>query len=93
MPINNRIPENELVLPSLFLMEVSEGHITTEELIPKLRKIMKPSGEDLDILANRTDDKFSQKVRNLKAHNTFERLVTPSIRTAYTTCRLKANHI
>ena len=35
---------------------------------------MKPSGEDLAILSGRTDDKFSQKVRNLKAHNTFERL-------------------
>jgi predicted HNH restriction endonuclease len=34
---------------------------------------MKPSGEDLDILSGRSDDKFSQKVRNLKAHNTFER--------------------
>lgn len=35
---------------------------------------MKPSGEDLDILNGRSDDKFSQKVRNLKAHDTFESL-------------------
>ena len=34
---------------------------------------MNPSGEDLQILDNRSDDKFSQKVRNLKAHNAFER--------------------
>ncbi len=34
---------------------------------------MKPTGEDLQILSARTDDKFSQKVRNLKAHSTFER--------------------
>ena len=34
---------------------------------------MKPSGEDLQILSGRADDKFSQKVRNLKAHSTFER--------------------
>jgi len=34
---------------------------------------MKPSGVDLEILAGRKDDKFSQKVRNLKAHDTFER--------------------
>jgi hypothetical protein len=68
-----RIPENELVLPSLFFMEINDGHITTEELIPKLREIMKPAGEDLNILKGRSDDKFSQKVRNLKAHNTFER--------------------
>jgi predicted HNH restriction endonuclease len=74
MPINKRIPENELVLPSLFFMELNGDHITTEELIPRLREIMKPLGEDLEILSGRTDDKFSQKVRNLKAHNTFERL-------------------
>lgn len=34
---------------------------------------MKPSGKYLEILSARHDDKFSQKVRNLKAHNTFER--------------------
>lgn len=34
---------------------------------------MKPSGEDLQILSGRADDKFPQKVRNLKAHSTFER--------------------
>jgi predicted HNH restriction endonuclease len=74
MPNNNRIPESELVLPSLFFMELNGDCIATEDLIPKLREIMKPSGEDLEILAGRADDKFSQKVRNLKAHNTFERL-------------------
>jgi hypothetical protein len=55
-------------------MEAGGGYITTEELIPKLREIMKPSGEDIKILTGRADDKFSQKVRNLKAHNTLERL-------------------
>ena len=70
----DRIPESELILPSLFLMKVNNGRITTEELIPRLREIMKPSGEDLEILSGRSDDKFSQKVRNLKSHKTFERL-------------------
>jgi 5-methylcytosine-specific restriction enzyme A len=74
MAATNRIPENELVLPSLFLMKINNGHITTEELIPQLREIMKPTGEDLVILDGRSDDKFSQKVRNLKSHGTFERL-------------------
>ena len=69
----NRITESELVLPSLYVMKVNGGSITTSELIEKLRLIMNPSGEDLQILANRTDDKFSQKVRNLKAHSTFDR--------------------
>ena len=68
-----RITETELILPSLYLMSLNGGRISTSELIQKLRDIMNPTGEDLQILANRTDDKFSQKVRNLKAHNTFER--------------------
>lgn len=68
-----RITETELILPSLYLMSLSGGVITTSELIRKLRDIMKPVGEDLQILAGRNDDKFSQKVRNLIAHRTFER--------------------
>lgn len=68
-----RITETELILPSLYLMSLNGGQITTSVLIKKLRDIMKPTGEDLEILAGRADDKFSQKVRNLRAHNTFER--------------------
>lgn len=68
-----RITETELILPSLYLMSLSGGIITTSELIRRLRDIMKPAGEDLKILAGRSDDKFSQKVRNLIAHRTFER--------------------
>jgi predicted HNH restriction endonuclease len=68
-----RITETELILPALYVMSLNGGSITTAELIPKLREIMKPSGKDLEILDNRNDDRFSQKVRNLKAHDTFER--------------------
>lgn len=71
--MSERITETELILPSLFLMSLNDGSITTADLIPKLRSIMKPSGEDLEILSGRNDDKFSQKVRNLRAHRTFER--------------------
>jgi len=72
--MGKRIKERELILPSLFLMNLSpEGIITTSELISRLREILKPTGEDLEILPGRRDDKFSQKVRNLKAHDTFER--------------------
>ena len=69
----NRISESELILPSLYLMSLNNGSITTSELHEKLRLIMKPSGEDLEILDGRNDDKFSQKVRNLVAHRTFDR--------------------
>ena len=70
-----RITETELLLPSLlFLMNLEpEKGINTSILITKLTEIFKPTGEDAKILNNRNDTKFSQKVRNLKAHNTFER--------------------
>ena len=69
------ISEQQLILPSLLLMEHSEtGEMTTTELIKKLRQLLKPTGQDLEILNGRKDDKFSQKVRNLKSHNAFERM-------------------
>jgi len=71
---SDRITENELILPALFLMKVNNEQITTKELIPQLREIMKPPEEDLEILNNRSDDKFSQKVRNLRSHKTLEYL-------------------
>lgn len=49
--------------------------IRTSELIEEARRIMKPSGDDLVILYNRSDDKFSQKVRNIKSHNSISHLV------------------
>lgn len=71
---SKRIGERELVLPSLYLMTQKEGVITTAELNRGLREILKPTGEDAQILAGRNDDKFSQKVRNLKSHDTFQQL-------------------
>jgi predicted HNH restriction endonuclease len=69
-----RIAERELILPSLLILSNSEsGTITTSDLIDKLRELLRPSGEDLQILAGRNDDKFSQKVRNLVSHSTLER--------------------
>jgi predicted HNH restriction endonuclease len=69
----NRISETELILPTLLMMSLNGGIITTSELIIKLRDILNPQGEDLKILDGRNDDKFSQKVRNLTAHRTLER--------------------
>lgn len=69
--LDHRITESELVIPSLYLMyNHPEGSLTTSELIPSLTEIFKPTGTDAEILANRTDTYFSQKVRNLKCHNT-----------------------
>ena len=40
------------------------------ELRPKLDKIVEPKNEDLDILQDRSDNKASQKIRNLTSHKT-----------------------
>ena len=70
----SRITEPELVLPALFLMSLqTDGKITTSKLIKELEKLIKPTGQDAQILAGRKDTYFSQIVRNLKSHNTFER--------------------
>ena len=64
-----RISEPDLILPALCILS-SRNMATTSGLIVLLRDKLHPSGEDLEILAGRNDDKFSQKVRNLKSHKT-----------------------
>lgn len=69
------ITERNLILPSLYLMqENGNGTITTSELIPQLVEIMQPTGHDNEIINNRKDTYFSQKVRNLKSHDTLSKL-------------------
>ncbi len=67
-----RIAEKELILPTLYIIENNNGSILTSDLIQQLREIMKPKEEDIEILKNRNDDRFSQKVRNLRSHRTLE---------------------
>jgi len=62
-----RILEEDLHLPTLYLVNSNNGTITTSELSEELRNILNPRGEDLEILDKRSDDKFSQIVRNLTA--------------------------
>lgn len=61
--------ENEIVPIVLEIIKNNPG-IRTSNLIQETRRIMQPSGDDLTILENRKDDKFSQKVRNIKSHDT-----------------------
>ena len=60
--------EKEIADVVISIIEKQPG-IRTSEMIDEARRIMKPSGEDLEILDNRNDDKFSQKVRNIKSHD------------------------
>lgn len=67
----DRITESQLVLPALYIISKTDnGFISTSNLIAELEKIMHPTGMDADILAGRNDTYFSQKVRNLKSHDT-----------------------
>ena len=72
-----RITEAELILPALYLMKLSNGEIATTDLIPKLRQIMRPSGEDLDILAGRKDDKFNTNL--LKTIDQNKHILSPTL--------------
>lgn len=66
--------EPELIIPTLRLLKENPEGLTTSMLIRMLRNELRPSGHDLDILAKRKDDVFSQKVRNLLgSHRGLER--------------------
>ncbi|NDO47622.1 hypothetical protein [Clostridium sp. MD294] len=54
----------------------NEPSIRTNKIIDEARQIMKPSGDDLEILDKRNDDKFSQKVRNIRSHKSLDKFVT-----------------
>ncbi len=66
-----RIAENDLIEPALeCLYDAPNGFVSTTELRDYLAQVMKPKGEDTEILDGRNDMKFDQKVRNLKSHKT-----------------------
>ena len=72
--MNRRISEPELVIPTLELLyDAPNGELSTEEIIRELEEYFLPGEEDAEILRNRSDSKFTQKVRNLKSHKTLER--------------------
>lgn len=49
------------------------GFVSTSDLISGLTEVLHPTGVDAEILSGRSDTYFSQKVRNLKSHDTFQR--------------------
>lgn len=64
-----RVHESDLVVPALRLMaEQSNGFIATSDLIEELEVIFNPTGKDTEIIPDRSDAYFSQKVRNLVSH-------------------------
>ena len=73
MVSEERISENQLIIPSLKVFSRRKEGTTTSELIDILTEIMQPKGKDAEINPIRKDTYFSQKVRNLRSHSTFER--------------------
>ena len=66
---NDRVPERTIAREALHLLsEAPDGFLTTTDLIVALEKRFEPTGFDAEILAGRSDTRFSQKVRNLVSH-------------------------
>jgi hypothetical protein len=66
-----RIPEPDLIIPTLELLyHAPNGEMLTADIIAALVQQFEPEGEDNVILEKRSDTKFTQKVRNLKSHET-----------------------
>lgn len=72
--MNERINENELVLPVLYVISKKQtknetGMVSTKEVIKEVSRIVNPDGEDLEPSPTRSGEtKFEQKVRNLISH-------------------------
>lgn len=76
METGARIGEGELVPHALRLLDRVENRacgLPVAELIALLRALLRPTGDDLASLEGRADDRFAQKVRNLRSHRTLER--------------------
>lgn len=63
----SKYTEKEILEKAIEVVRNNPG-IRTSELIKKLEEVMKPIGDDLEILKDRNDTKFSQKVRNIVSH-------------------------
>lgn len=62
--------EADLILPTLDLLKKHRDGLDTSSIIKHLTEKLKPSGRDAEFIPERNDTYFSQKVRNLKSHNT-----------------------
>jgi hypothetical protein len=72
--VAERIRERDLIVPALYcISKADKKTLSTSALIQQMRDLLKPTGEELERLVNRNDDRFSQKVRNLRSHRTLEK--------------------
>lgn len=66
--------ESHLIFPAVIAIGKNYGKISTSKLISELEALLLPDGKDAEIINGRSDTYFSQKVRNLKAHNSLGKL-------------------
>jgi hypothetical protein len=67
--LGNTISEPDLAIPTLRLLyEAPGGFLTTAQLIAALTEEFRPTGRDAEMIDNRRDTHFSQKVRNMISH-------------------------
>lgn len=64
----SRYSESKIAVEAVKVVE-EYGEVSMSELIEILTERMKPTGHDMEIMANRNDSYFSQKVRNLRSHS------------------------
>lgn len=68
----SKFTEKEILSEAVVAID-EYGSLNTSELIEILRNKMQPDGHDVQIIKDRNDDYFSQKVRNLKSHKTLSK--------------------
>jgi predicted HNH restriction endonuclease len=66
--------ESELILPALQFIHTKKATVETSDLIQYLQSYLKPKGHDAQLISGRKDTYFSQKVRNLKSHDSLTKL-------------------
>jgi predicted HNH restriction endonuclease len=66
--------ESELILPALEFLNKQKIPVSTTALLRYLEKLLKPKGHDAELIPGRKDTYFSQKVRNLKSHDSLSNL-------------------
>lgn len=64
----SRYAESKIAVEAVKVVE-EYGEVSMSELIEILTERMKPTGHDMEIISNRNDSYFSQKVRNLRSHS------------------------
>lgn len=64
----SRYTESKIAVEAVKVVE-EYGELSMGELIEILIQRMQPTGHDIEIIANRNDSYFSQKVRNLRSHS------------------------